>query len=306
MRVISIHSHKGGAGKTTLALMIAKAQAMSGQKVCAVDLDFIGSGFEHLLDVPRPDKFLEDYLTKAPGSPKLPKLEEMITSYSDEETGAFKVDLVFNLAGSMLNNKEPERRKLLALIGLEPDQNIAVRAVMLFLSGLKEAGYDTVLLDCHPGLAYLSRSLLHYGKKDGFEENAFIFVTTSSRAHFYGLVNELNTLAGDEYKRLFSPSQSVLCLNRSSSALFGNWKELVAFMREETVQRAEARSRISTFEKICREGGGVNYLCLAESDTISEWGNIGGKGEIVLPDQESITCTNTPLCQSVLMGLMGD
>ena len=304
MRVISVHSHKGGAGKTTLTLMIAKAQAMTGRKVCAVDLDFIGSGFEHLLDVHSPEKFLEEYTNKDPGSPNLPKMEEMITSYSDKDLGNNSVDLVFNSAGSKINNKEKDRQKSHTLMGMEPAQNITGRSVMRFLSTLQEKGYETVLLDCHPGLAYLSISLLRHGKKSQFGEHVFLFVSTINRAHFYGLINELNALAAEEFGKLFNPSQSIICLNQAIPKEYGSWKDLYdQVRRKEGVHKSEALTRMGTFEDVCREGGGMNYMCITDSETVSQWGKIGGRGEIILPGKGEIRFTNTPLCLRMLEGL---
>lgn len=304
MNVISIHSHKGGAGKTTLTLMIAKAKAMRGKKVCAVDLDFIGSGFEHLLDVPSPMKFLDAYVTKDPGSPKLPGIDEMVTHYSDEDLGDNKLHLIFNLAGS--NNKREEKLKSSALIGLEPNQNIVGRAIAQLLSDLEEEGYETVLLDCHPGLAYLSKSILKLGKKGRFGKLVSIFMTTSNRAHFHGMLNELSTMSSEEYGELFNPSQSILCLNRSVPDLYGTWKNIVSSVRNERVHKGEAMTRVSTFEDICSKAGGVNYICVQEYEAILRWGGLGGRGKIILPEKGTVKYSDTLLCNNVLEGIVSD
>jgi hypothetical protein len=303
MRVISIHSHKGGAGKTTLTLMVAKAQAKAGRKVCAVDLDFIGSGFEHLLDVQPPVKFLDHYISKDPGSPNLPKVEEMITPYSDGDLGNYSMDLVFNLAGSAVDNERNDQDKSVSLLGMEPASNIAGRSINRFLPTLESMGYDTVILDCHPGLAYLSKSLLRYGKKSPFQEHIFLFVTTLNRAHFYGLINELNTLAAPEYGNLFNSSQSILCLNRTDPRKYGRWKDLMAYTHKVIFKKDQALSRMSTFEEICQKGGGMNYICINDSEAVTKWGDIGGGREILLPGQDDIRYTDTPLCKRAFKGL---
>ena len=303
MKVISVHSHKGGAGKTTLTLMVAKAQAKAGRKVCAVDLDFIGSGFEHLLDVQPPEKFLDHYVTKDPGSPNLPKVEELITSYSDKDLGKYSMDLVFNMAGSSVNKERKDQDKSVSLLGMEPASNIAGRSINRFLSTLEEDGYDTVVLDCHPGLAYLSKSLLRYGKKSPFKEHIFLFVTTLNRAHFFGLINELNTLAADEYGNLFNPSQSILCLNRADPRKYGRWKDLMGYSHNIIFKKDQALSRMSTFEKICRDGGGLNYICFNDSETVTKRGDIGGEGKIVLLGKDDIRFSDKPLCKSAFKGL---
>ena len=62
MKTIAIHSHKGGVGKTTVALLVAKQAALLGQKVCVIDLDFIGSGIADLFAITAlPDEYVESY-----------------------------------------------------------------------------------------------------------------------------------------------------------------------------------------------------------------------------------------------------
>ncbi len=301
MKVISVHSHKGGAGKTTLTLMMAKAQAMAGKRVCAVDIDFIGSGFEHLLDVPAPAKYLDDYITQDPGSPQLPKIEEMVTSYSDQDLRKRSLDLIFNSAGSRMNNLPLGQPKAVRILqSIAPRQDIAGRAVVSLLMKLSEKGYDLVLLDCHPGLAHLSESLLRIGNRSEYGEHVFLFVTTANRAHFYGLINELNTLASLEYGRLFNPKLSVLCLNRAHQALGEGWKDLIAFVRErETVHPEESGARLSTFEKICGGRGALNFLLFPELSEVSVWDSLGGTSEIVRPDIGNIHFSDTRLCRSL-------
>jgi MinD-like ATPase involved in chromosome partitioning or flagellar assembly len=78
MKLISIHSHKGGAGKTTIALLTAQAQFKSGARVCTVDLDFLGSGLEAVVDA-RPQAYLDDFLVKLPSDPSRPTVSSLIT-----------------------------------------------------------------------------------------------------------------------------------------------------------------------------------------------------------------------------------
>lgn len=302
MKVISVHSHKGGAGKTTLTLMMAKAQAMLGKKVCAVDIDFIGSGFEHLLDLPAPPEYLDDYITKDPSSPKRPKIEKMVTSYRDQDLGKQSVDLIFNSAGSRMNKLPPDQPKAVrTLQGLAPRQDIAGRAVVSLLMELSEKGYDLVLLDCHPGLTHLSESLLRIGNKNNYGEHVFLFLTTSNRAHFYGLINELNMLASSEYGNLFNPKRSVLCVNRAPEPLGKSWKDLIAFVRErETVHPDESITRLSTFEeKTCGGREALNFFLFPELSEISAWDSLGGSSEIVRPEIGKIHFSNTTLCRNL-------
>ena len=51
LNLISIHSHKGGVGKTTLAAVLAAALAQRGQKVCLLDLDLLAPALATVLGV---------------------------------------------------------------------------------------------------------------------------------------------------------------------------------------------------------------------------------------------------------------
>ena len=45
MKTVSIHSHKGGVGKTTLGLLLCKYYArFLGKKTCFIDFDFQAPG----------------------------------------------------------------------------------------------------------------------------------------------------------------------------------------------------------------------------------------------------------------------
>jgi len=78
MKVISIHSHKGGAGKTSLTLMIARRLALAGHKVCVVDLDFLGAGIDPAIKMTKPRHYLEELLLASPGSASAPKPRDLL------------------------------------------------------------------------------------------------------------------------------------------------------------------------------------------------------------------------------------
>jgi MinD-like ATPase involved in chromosome partitioning or flagellar assembly len=51
LKLISVHSYKGGVGKSTLATLLGLALAEQGKKVCFVDLDLLAPGLHHMLGV---------------------------------------------------------------------------------------------------------------------------------------------------------------------------------------------------------------------------------------------------------------
>jgi MinD-like ATPase involved in chromosome partitioning or flagellar assembly len=50
LRLVTIQSHKGGVGKTTLAVALAAALAKAGKSVCLVDLDLLAPAAAEMLD----------------------------------------------------------------------------------------------------------------------------------------------------------------------------------------------------------------------------------------------------------------
>ena len=292
MKVISIHSHKGGAGKTTLTLMLAKAHAMDGKKVCAVDLDFVGSGFEHILDIPSPKKFLDDYVLKDKSDSDFPRLSDMIARYTDPEMKGAGFDLIFNLSGSVSVGRHREWAGYMAASEPLNDKGIVGERIDTLLSDLSKK-YDLVLLDCHPGLAYLSRTVFGMARNGSHGEHYTIFVATANRAHFLGTINELNYLASPEGGTHFIPNRSVLCLNRASAGKGKTWKGVMEWVNQGVFHREQEETRMKNFRQICGGDDAVNYLWLKEQKVISEGQLIAGETEIFLPDKNAIRYKGT-------------
>ncbi|MBN1900793.1 ParA family protein [Candidatus Sumerlaeota bacterium] len=308
MKVVSILSHKGGAGKTTLSLMLSKIHAMRGRKVCAIDLDFIGSGFEHILNIIPPKKYLDEYALCSSDPSKGPSLEELKTAYRDEELGSKQIDLILNLGGMEgVNNANSEKEKkqenhnlATALVGREPGQSIIRRSIERLLGDLEKEKYDIVFLDCHPGLAYLAKSVLELSKE---KKNDYytLFITTVNRAHFFGLIRELNFLHSPTGVELFQPEKSVLCVNRADEKTGSCWKDMKNLIdKNKKILPSGAGAIIGTYEEIC--GASLNYMVMRENLEILENANIGGAAKIITPGKSDISFSSTDICRFIFEG----
>lgn len=51
LRIVSVHSYKGGVGKTTVAVLLAAAFAKRGEEVCLVDLDLLAPALSELVKI---------------------------------------------------------------------------------------------------------------------------------------------------------------------------------------------------------------------------------------------------------------
>ncbi len=96
MKTIAIHSHKGGVGKTTIALLLAKQAAASGAKVCVADFDFIGSGMTNLFALQEKPRHYLDYFFLEP-NPYDFEIGQLLGSYTDRELGKRKLRVMCNL-----------------------------------------------------------------------------------------------------------------------------------------------------------------------------------------------------------------
>lgn len=60
--MITIHSYKGGTGKTCVAISLAETFAMNGKKVCLADLDFRAPNVGFAFNIEKAELWINDYL----------------------------------------------------------------------------------------------------------------------------------------------------------------------------------------------------------------------------------------------------
>lgn len=60
--IITIHSYKGGTGKTCVAISLAEMFAMKGKRVCLVDLDFHAPNIGFAFNIEKAELSINDYL----------------------------------------------------------------------------------------------------------------------------------------------------------------------------------------------------------------------------------------------------
>ena len=299
MEILSVHSHKGGAGKTTLTLLLAKAYARARRKVCAVDLDFIGSGFEYGVRVHRKGgRFLDEYILRDAMSPDMPKLDELISEYRDDDLGNGKIDMVFNHGADVagLGTRTELRKNVGQLAGLEPGAGVVGGALRLLLESFEEQGYDVVLLDCHPGLAHVSISVLRLFKDPAFSSRSTsLFLATPDRPHIFGMLEELNFLRSSDGDELFDPQRAILVVNR------GEKPPLLSLAQvQQEITRDDLMPEAGTWWSHLDL---VHYCRILERPELREISRIGGPGIIPVPPSNVIKCDDTPLCRKVFAQL---
>ncbi len=205
MKTIAVHSHKGGVGKTTVALLIAKHAATSGQKVCVVDFDFIGSGMADLFALKKvPDSYLEEYFLCA--NPHGFNLQQLLGNYTDEDMGQQEFSVILNLRKGPLDKKDAKTLDyMMGLVADEPHYRAIQMETTILLDKLKEHGVELTIVDCHPGLGLVSKTIRPMTSLN-------VYVTTPNRADCFGLLKTMNLNKLDS-------SRSFLIVNRAEPTL---------------------------------------------------------------------------------------
>ena len=140
--IITLHSFKGGTGKTLLIINLASMLAKAGKKVCLIELDFSAPSFFATF---KPEAFfwINDYLAKAC------KIESTLTDYSTKDMGSGKLFVGFaNPSTDAIREMASKDRKWeIEALG----RLISLRDVLV-----RDMDFDYVLFDTSPGLQYSS------------------------------------------------------------------------------------------------------------------------------------------------------
>lgn len=156
--VVAFHSFKGGVGRTTHAIALAKALTAKKQKVLLVDGDLEAPGISWLFErrLPNPPVSFADFLALVHGDPS-PHAETAIQLVSDRLQDAF-IEGIFILPSfrstSGFTSLEIRPEHL-----IQGSQNAFLLTDILASLG-KSLGVDVVLVDLRAGLSELATGLI--------------------------------------------------------------------------------------------------------------------------------------------------
>jgi septum site-determining protein MinD len=142
MKVITLHSNRGGVGKTLIALNLALAYANQQQQVGLVDLDFRAPRLSTMLQDLTPSRWMNDLFDGAPlHSDPLIDTSPRFTTAGSLRIGLINpaLDAIRNLA---LKDRRWHRRALQTLTALR--------------ARLTAQGVDYLIFDTSPGLLFSS------------------------------------------------------------------------------------------------------------------------------------------------------
>jgi CO dehydrogenase nickel-insertion accessory protein CooC1 len=231
MRVLSIHSHKGGAGKTTLAMLLGKRWLERGHEVCIIDLDFVGPGIEDAVRIRKPQKTIEEVLFLR----RRVKLQDLL---GEVTASGKKLDRPLHV---MLNAGHPlvtepvddaediTTSELSAAAGyIEDADGPFCHELRRLLDRLEREGFRRCILDCSPGLRGVSRSVF-----DSSFVDVRLLISTTDAPHFWGVHREILWYlftAGEEGEarraRGARAARCVLVVNQTNPEFFGSYDDI--------------------------------------------------------------------------------
>ncbi len=291
MKKIAVSSHKGGVGKTTVALLLAKYATGLGKKTFVVDFDLLGAGLADLIRFERKaDKYLEDFLLTS--DPEGLRIKDLISVYTDRDIQSRSIKFILNMIiGMPLKEEEEEfkdnQRDIWDMIA-DDSHHGQIRAKMEHLfSKLEKEGTDLVVFDCHPGLGFISEII-----RPKVDVN--LYITTQNRSDCFGLLKEVNLKQLDDKK-------SILILNRfGGSKAVSLMEALSDYILLEGVLKTEFKSLLGQLLFIGKDE--KHFAVIPESDELSNYGDIGSPG--ILPKIDPKSEDGVYMCYSKIFSLL--
>ncbi len=142
-KMVTVHSYKGGTGKTLISTNLAVTLAKHGKKVCLLDLDFRAPSLSALLKIDKAECWLNDYLNG------ICEIDKALIDLSDRiaNQGKFFVGLANPSVEAIRDMSSKDRKWEMRALG---------RLLSLRNSLLNAKGFDYVIFDTSPGLQYSS------------------------------------------------------------------------------------------------------------------------------------------------------
>jgi cellulose biosynthesis protein BcsQ len=262
MKTVVIHSHKGGVGKTTVALLLAKHALLAGRKACVIDLDFLGSGMADLFKLEKkPAAYIEKLFLAA--NPRTVDVEPMLGTYTDKDLDRRTLPVLLNLSERSARDETlKEQAEMVSQIANERRYREVREGTEILLEKLAARGLDLAVVDCHPGLDFLSETLRPLASLN-------VYLTTPNRSDCFGLLKAANLK-----QEIDSPS-SFLIVNRAESPL-ADAASFRALLERDPLVGMEAAA-IFSFRRVFGTDD-EHFAVIPESDLFRKQFNVGSPG----------------------------
>jgi septum site-determining protein MinD len=187
--IITVHSYKGGTGKTLLAVNLATILANRGKKVCLLDLDFSAPSLYAIFKIGKSEYWLNDYLNRAC------EIDKVLTDCSSYCLAKGKL-----FVGSA--NPSTEAIRDIASKDRKWEMDALGRLLSLKNSLFKKLNLDYLIFDTSPGLQYSSINAV-------ISANIVLVVTTLDKSDMEGTQRMI-----PELYKLFEGKKTLIILNK--------------------------------------------------------------------------------------------
>ena len=277
MKVVSVHSHKGGSGKTSVVVSLA-AELAQTEKVCIIEADIGGPGLERCLKFRHPQKYLNDYIvvdTSKPGEPDIeaePRI--MLARYEGDDVPKG------NLSAIVCSQARADIDKALLFAANEREHRWIRRRLWRLLQELEkeEPKVDWCLFDCPPGFDGASEATLAVNLR---AKGVPFFVSTPDRSHVSGTVEFLNSFL--TVPEVSESTPITLVVNRVLEEEEYSHKE--AFY--EAID-SDGIMNVEVSQIIRKEGRIKGYFAIKDNEGWKKRFRMGSEGEIAISIKEEV------------------
>ena len=190
MNIISMHSHKGGVGKSTFGLFFAKYLAhLKQEKTCLIDLDFQAQGLRSIYLRKYLKYDFSDLLLADDENKKMEILKDIVIKHEEIENLYFIANY---FKPHLENHKQDEtRRKMYIKLANEIYTGEITDNINQLVRYSEKEEFKNIIIDCHPGLVLLSEEIIKEVRTTP------IFITTANIISFIGMFQNLLFKADD-------------------------------------------------------------------------------------------------------------
>jgi cellulose biosynthesis protein BcsQ len=266
MRKIAVQSQKGGVGKTTMALLLAKFAAVEhGLRPCVLDFDFIGSGIANLLALQKkPSAYVEEYFLH--GRVHEYDVKRLLGRYADPQLQRHEIGLMLHSGRGLPRGPKAKQEvraedEMLGMVANEPHYQVIHEKTKVLFDLLERDGFTIAIVDCHPGLGLVARAVRPLADLN-------IYVTTPNRTDCFGLLKDVNLRRWDDRRAL-------LVVNRAEPPVT-DLATLRRLLRKDDVLGPSGTFLVSGVKYMASDQRHVAFV--AESERLRRCFYIGTKG----------------------------
>jgi cellulose biosynthesis protein BcsQ len=183
MKIYSVHSHKGGVGKTTFSLFLSKYLAqVKKEKTCLLDMDFQAQGLRSTYLRENLEFDFSDFLLADEKNKK--KIAGQIAVKHEEIGNLYFIANLFKPREDIKSQQDILRKVYLKVVN-EIYTGEITDSLDELKEYLKKDGFKNIIIDAHPGLVLLSEEIIKH------METTPVFITTLNITSLLGLFSTI-------------------------------------------------------------------------------------------------------------------